>query len=341
MDAMIQKCCTVLGDDYVVLKTLSINTILDNIKQDLEKFDVHYDRWFSEETLFSKRKIEIVVNILQENGYLYEDDGALWFRSSSLGDDKDRVVRRENGQFTYFASDIAYHYDKYERGYDRIINIWGSDHHGYAPRINAAIKALGLDESKLIIILVQFANLYRDGKKVTMSTRSGQFVAMRELYEEVGSDAARFFYVMHKPSQHMDFDIDLAKSKTNDNPVYYIQYVHARICSVFRQLEERNLSFDETKVALDVLVEPEETALIKLMTLHEEILHKAADGYKPHLLLNHLRNLATKFHAYYNNCAFLVDDETVRNSRLLLLQAVKLLIADGLRLIGVSAPERM
>lgn len=250
---------------------------------------------------------------------------------------------RDNGQATYFASDIAYHMDKFERGFHRVINIWGADHHGYVPRVKAAIAALGEDQDKLDILLVQFANLYRGGQRVQMSTRSGSFVTLRELRQEVGNDAARFFYVMRKCEQHMDFDLDLAKSQSNDNPVYYIQYAHARVCSVLRQLVEKNLSHDVDagNENLALLTEPHETDLATQMARYPEVVEKAAVNADPHLLVHYLRELANQFHTYYNAHQFIVEHEAVRNARLNLISAASQVIRNGLHMLGVSAPESM
>ena len=341
LDVLIQNCRSLIGAAYTYIRSTALDVVLNDVRKDLISFGIRYDTWVSEEAIREKGRVDAVMEILDRKGHLYEHDGALWFRSSSLGDDKDRVVRRDNGQFTYFASDIAYHFDKYERGYDLMINVWGADHHGYVPRLRAALQALGLDPDKLHVVLVQFANLYRRGGKLSMSTRLGQFVTLRELCEEVGNDAARFFYVMRRPIQHIDFDVDLAKSQSADNPVYYVQYAHARICSVMRRMEARGMRYDQDAATPQTLTDPDETALIRMMAEYENLLQRAALDYGPHLLLNFLRELAARFHSYYNRCVFLADDARVRNSRIMLLQALRLLIADGLSLIGVSVPERM
>ena len=280
---------------------------------------------------------------LKASGHAYEKDGALWFRSTDYGDEKDRVLVRENGIRTYFASDIAYHMDKLKRGYHKIIDIWGADHHGYVPRIKAALSAVGDDPDKLDVLLVQFAILYRGGERVQMSTRSGEFVTLRELRREVGNDAVRFFYVLRKCEQHMDFDLDLAKSQTSDNPVYYVQYAHARICSVFRQLEEKGYRHDAKHGArcLSVLAEEHEQALMVTLSRYPEVVETAAFSHEPHQLAYYLRELANDFHTYYNAHTFIVDDSDLRNSRLYLIGAVRQVIANGLGLLGVSAPKTM
>jgi arginyl-tRNA synthetase len=344
IDALIERAQTLLGKQaYKTVFDAGLNSILDDIREDLEEFGVHYDNWYSEQSLADRDLINKAVKQLQDAGYIYEDDGALWFRSTDFGDEKDRVVIRDNGQGTYFASDIAYHLDKFERGYNRVINIWGADHHGYVARVKAALTAMGKDESKLEILLVQFANLYRGGERVQMSTRSGSFVTLRELREEVGTDAARFFYVMRKCEQHMDFDLDLAKSQSNDNPVYYIQYAHARICSVLVQLSEKQLTHDieNGQKQLSLLTEKHETDIISKLDAYSDIVHKAAFNAEPHLLVHYLRELANLLHSYYNAHHFIIDDNNLRDARLNLISATKQVIYNGLTLLGVSAPQKM
>jgi arginyl-tRNA synthetase len=336
IDDLISNCKAQLGDAYKTVFELAIQKILGGIKVDLGEFGVEYQQWFSEQSLVDSGLSKTTVEALQASGHIYEKDGALWFKTTEFGDDLDRVVVRDNGMHTYFASDIAYHLEKFERGYDKIINIWGSDHHGYIARVKASIKALGFDESKLEILLVQFANLYRGGKKVAMSTRSGSFVTLRELRNEVGNDAARFFYVLRKSEQHMDFDLDLAKSKTNENPVFYIQYAHARICSVLKQD-----AGDATTIDLSLLNNEAESTLIKQLNRYKDVVQSSALNYEPHVLAYYLRELAGDFHSYYNNSEFLVEDITLRNSRLLLISAVKQVIFNGLNLLSVNAPESM
>jgi arginyl-tRNA synthetase len=278
---------------------------------------------------------------LQAQGHIYKQDGALWFCSSAFGDEKDRVVVRDNGQLTYFASDIAYHLNKLERGFDQLINIWGADHHGYIARVKAAITALGADSQRLTILLVQFATLYRGQERLQMSTRSGEFVTLRELREEVGRDAARFFYIQRKSEQHLDFDLDLAKSQVNANPVYYIQYAHARIASVFRELAEKNLHWNYTIATLAQLENSYEQALLVTVSRYPEVIEQAAQIYEPHQLTYYLIDLAKDFHTYYNEVKFLVADDELRNARLSLIAAVQQVLRNGLTMIGVSAPEVM
>jgi arginyl-tRNA synthetase len=342
IDALIDRCKHLLGSGvYREMYDLGLKSILDNIRQDLRQFGVVYDEWFSERSLSDS--VHKAIDRLQKAGYLYEKNGALWFRSTDFGDEKDRVVVRDNGQTTYFASDIAYHMNKLERGYERVIDIWGADHHGYVPRVKAALTALGDNAEKLDVLLVQFAVLYRGGQKVQMSTRSGEFVTLRELRHEVGNDAARFFYVMRKCEQHMDFDLDLAKSESSDNPVYYIQYAHARVVSVMRQLEEKNLSWDPQQGDdhLDLLTEPHEEHLMISLSRFPEVVEAAAITHEPHQLAHYLRDLANEFHTYYNAHQFLVDQQNLRNARLNLIQATRQVIANGLALLGVSAPDTM
>jgi len=344
IDALIDRAQALLGDrDYKTVFDAGLNSILDDIREDLEEFGVYYDNWYSEQSLADRDLINKAVKQLQDAGYIYKDNGALWFRSTHFGDEKDRVVIRDNGQSTYFASDIAYHLDKFERGYDRVINIWGADHHGYVARVKAALTAMGKDESKLTILLVQFANLYRGGERVQMSTRSGSFVTLRELREEVGTDAARFFYVMRKCEQHMDFDLDLAKSQSNDNPVYYIQYAHARICSVMTQLSEKQLIHDiqNGQQHLNLLTEKHETDIISKLDAYTDILNKAAFNAEPHLLVHYLRELANLLHSYYNAHHFIIEDNNLRDARLNLINATKQILYNGLTLLGVSAPQKM
>ncbi|MEJ2534440.1 MAG: arginine--tRNA ligase [Gammaproteobacteria bacterium] len=344
VDAFIARAAQLLGNEgYRVFFGAALDSILGDIRDDLADFGVEFDRWFSEAELEKSGAIERAIERLRENGHLYVKDGATWFRASELGDEKDRVVVRENGRTTYFASDIAYFLDKLERGFDRAIYVFGADHHGYIARLRAAAQGLGENPERLEILLVQFAILYRNGEKVQMSTRSGQFITLRELREEVGNDAARFFYVMRSHDQHLDFDLDLAKSESNENPVYYVQYAHARICSVFRQLEamdeRHNTAIGEA--ALDELTEERELSLMRTLSRYPEIIESAARLRSPHLLAHYLSEVATGFHGYYNAHQFLVDDENLRNARLNLVEATRVVLANGLRLLGISAPEEM
>ncbi len=343
IDSLILRARELLGEDYLIVFNTGLNSILSDIREDLEDFGVVFDNWFSEQTLADRGLIQQAVEQLRAQGYIEERNGAMWFLSTQFGDEKDRVVIRDNGQATYFASDIAYHLDKFQRGYDRVINIWGADHHGYVARVKAAMSALGAQAERLDILLVQFANLYRNGERVPMSTRSGSFVTLRELREEVGNDAARFFYVMRKCEQHMDFDLDLAKSQSNDNPIYYIQYAHARICSVMAQLKEKKLIHDITagNNNLERLTEKHETELITKLAAYPDIINKAAMNAEPHLLAHYLRELANLLHSYYNAHHFIIDDEALRNARLNIIIATRQVLKNGLTLLGVSAPEKM
>ena len=344
IDALIARTRTLLGPGrYRELFDLGLNTILDDIRRDLSEFGVEYAEWFSERSLTEDGTVARTLERLQDSGHVYEQDGALWFRSTDYGDEKDRVVVRDNGQTTYFASDIAYHMNKMERGYTRVIDVWGADHHGYVPRVKAALAAIGDDPARLDVLLVQFAILYRGGEKVQMSTRSGEFVTLRELRQEVGNDACRFFYVMRKCEQHLDFDLDLAKSQSADNPVYYIQYAHARVKSVVRALGEKGLRWDPAEGAahLQRLTAAHETALLVSLARYPEVIESAAIHHEPHQLAQYLRELAHDFHTYYNAHQFLVDDSVLRNARLNLIQATRQVLANGLGLLGVSAPDSM
>lgn len=344
IDAMINKAKMLLeSKGFEQIHSQALNTVLDDIKDDLSQFGVHFDTWFSEQSLFEDGSIEKGIEALVQGGHTFEEAGALWFKATDFGDEKDRVLTRANGQTTYFASDVAYHWNKYDRGFDKVIDIFGADHHGYITRIRTAVKALGHNEEALDVLLVQFAILYRSGERVQMSTRSGSFVTLRELRDEVGNDAARFFYVARKPEQHMDFDLDLAKSQSSDNPVYYIQYAHARICSVLKQLDERGMSWDRI-VGLQhvhLLDKSHETALINLIYRYPEVIEIAANSCEPHQLAYYLRELANGLHSYYNAIQLLCEPEQLRCARLCLLDAVRQVLHNGLGLLGVSAPESM
>ena len=343
VDALIARARRLLGPErYERIRTLARDMGVDDIRSDLAELGVVYDVWFSERSLVDAGDVERAVARLRERGHVYERDGALWFRSTEFGDEKDRVVVRENGESTYFASDIAYAANKFDRGFERAIYVWGADHHGYIARVKAAVEALGHDPKAVEILIVQFANLYRGGERVQMSTRSGEFVALRALREEVGADAARFFYVMRRCEQHLDFDLALAKSRGNDNPVYYVQYAHARISSVLRQCADRDMAPGvDPEADLGTLVEAEPIALMRTLAQYPEVLASAARALEPHQLAAYLRVLATQLHAFYNAHTFLVDDDAVRGARLSLAVATRAVLADGLALLGVSAPESM
>jgi len=341
IDGLIENSKSILGDSFRAIFQVGIESILGGIKSDLSEFGVVFEKWFSEQSLIDTGLSESCISKLKESEKVYEKDGALWFKTTNYGDEKDRVVVRDNGNHTYFASDIAYHFDKFERGYDKIINVWGADHHGYISRVKASIDALGHSPDKLEILLVQFANLYRGGSKVQMSTRSGSFVTLEDLRKEVGNDAARFFYILRKSEQHMDFDLDLAKSKTNENPVYYIQYAHARICSVFRQANEKEMEVDHSQANLSLLTEGIEKNIIKELSRYKSVLESSAIQYEPHQLAYYLRDLSTHFHSYYNACKFIVEDKQLTQARLSLIHATRQILINGLSILGVSAPESM
>lgn len=339
MDRLIANAKALLGTNYAKLHAHALKVQLADCEADLAAFGVTFDEWFSEQSLFTSGAVERLVNRLKEMGHLYLQDGAWWFSSTHFGDEKDRVVQRDNGIYTYFASDIAYHVGKFERGFTRIIDVWGADHHGYIPRVRAALTALGHDVTRLEVPLVQFVSLYRNGEKAQMSTRKGQYVTLRELREEVGNDAARFFYVLRKSDQHLDFDLDLAKSQSNDNPVYYVQYAHARIHSVLGKWGGDIAPLKQAD--LSPLTDPQETALMQSLRAYPELIESAARDYAPHQLAFYLKELAAHLHSYYNAQQFLVEDEKLRLARLALIVAVAMVLKDGLSLLGVSAPETM
>lgn len=339
LDALIAAAKSLLGEDWRGLHRFALEEMLADQRDDLARFRVEFDRWFSEQSLYDSGAVAKTVERLETGGHLYRKDGALWFRSSAFGDEKDRVVQRENGQYTYFASDIAYHAEKFERGFERVIDVWGADHHGYIPRVRGALEALGLPPERLTVALVQFAVLYRGGEKVAMGKRSGDFVTLRELREEVGNDAARFFYVMRKCDQHLDFDLDLAKSESQDNPVYYVQYAHARVCSVFAQWGGDPGQL--VRAPLSSLTHARELALMQRLGAFPDAIETAARELAPHSLAFYLRELAGEFHSYYNAERILLDDEAQRLARLALCAAVRQVLSNGLSLLGVSAPEKM
>ena len=339
LDALIAYAKAALGEDFSWLHNFVLTEQLGDCREDLAQFRVRFEHWFSEKSLFDTGLVARAIAELTAKGHVYEQDGAKWFRSTQFGDEKDRVVQRENGLFTYFASDIAYHVNKFERGFDRMINIWGADHHGYIARVKGALTALGFDANKLDIALVQFAVLYRDGQKAPMSTRSGEFVTLRNLRDEVGVDACRFFYVLRKSDQHLDFDLDLAKSQKNENPVYYIQYAHARACSVLSQWS--GVAADLEKVDLAPLVSEQALGLCASLSEFPEIIQAAATDYAPHQIAFYLKDLAGLFHSWYNAERIIVEDVTEKEARLALTLAVKHVLANGLELLGVSAPHTM
>ncbi len=341
IDELIAQAKDLLGGNFQSIFRVGIESILSGIKDDLADFGVHFEKWFSEQSLIDSGLSKSCITRLKDSGHIYKKDGALWFETSSYGDEKDRVVVRDNGNHTYFASDIAYHLEKLDRGYNKIINVWGADHHGYIPRVKASIEALDHNPDKLEVLLVQFANLYRGGHKVQMSTRSGSFVTLEDLRKEVGNDAARFFYILRKSEQHMDFDLDLAKSRTNENPVFYIQYAHARICSVFRQVNEKGVKLNLAEADLSLLTEEIEKNILRELSRYKSVIESSAVQYEPHQLAYYLRDLATQFHSYYNACTFILEDQDLTQARLSLIQAAKQILINGLSILGVGAPESM
>jgi len=344
LDELISRARTTLGEDgFDTVLQHVLQAILDDIRDDLADFGVVYDQWFSEKSLTVTGDVQTALDLLAKNNVTYEKDGAVWFRATDYGDEKDRVVVRDNGRTTYFASDIAYHLNKRRRGFDRLINVWGADHHGYIPRVAAGMTAMGEDAACMHVELVQFVALYRGGEKAQMSTRSGEFITLRQLREEVGNDAARLFFVMRSNEQHLDFDLDLATSESSDNPVYYLQYAHARVCSVMRQLEERGLDWDRASATanLNKLGEAQERQLMLILSKLPETVAAAALQNAPQHVVHYLKEVAQEFHAYYNAHKFIVDDADIRNARLMLVLATRQVMQNGLRLLGVNAPEQM
>ena len=344
IDALIQRARALLGDDgFAACLDVTLDAMLEEIRSDLEEFGVVFDRWFSERELEKSGAIKQAIESLRKAGHLYEHEGALWFRATQFGDEKDRVVVRENGRSTYFASDIAYLANKLERGFNPAIYVFGADHHGYIKRLKAAASGLGYAPESIEILLVQFAILRRGQDKIPMSTRKGEFYTLRLLREEVGRDAARFFYVLRSHEQHLDFDVELAKTQGQDNPVYYIQYAHARIASVFRMLDQEALQHNQAigMAALKKLEAPHERKLLRTLGRYPEVIEKAATLRSPHILAHYLHEVATDFHTYYNAEKFIVDEENLRNARLNLCLAVAQIIRNGFALLGVSAPESM
>lgn len=345
IDGLIARARVLLGDvDYEKVFEVGLNSILTDIKEDLSAFRVNFNEWFSEKSLFKTNFVDKTIKRLIASGKTYETNGALWFKSTDFGDDKDRVLLRENGQPTYFAADAAYRLCILEqRKFKKIINVLGSDHHGYVPRIRAVIQALGFSEDSLKALLVQFAILYRGDKRIQMSTRSGEFITLRELREEVGTDATRFFYVLRRVDQHMDFDLELAKEQSNANPVYYVQYAYARICSVMRQLAAKQWIWDRSlgMKMLNALQEVQEQDLLVLLNRYPEMIESAANSYEPHIIAHYLRDLAQSFHVYYNSCVFLIEDDKLRNARVNLIAATAQVIKNGLSLLGVETLEVM
>ena len=344
IDSLIQSAKDTLGlEEFNIIKKISLELIRTDIEEDLREFGVTFDTWFSENSLAEQGHIQTTLSLLKDKELLYKKDGAMWFKATEFDDEKDRVVTRENKNNTYFTSDIAYHHNKKVRGFDHLIDVLGSDHHGYIARVRAGLVAMGHQVTDLEVELVQFVSLFRAGEKQSMSTRSGEFITLRQLREEVGNDAARFFYIMRSNEQHLDFDLELAKSKSNENPVYYIQYAHARIASVFRQLEEKKYNYNE-EIGIDnisLLVTNKEKLIMSALSRFPEVIELSANNRAPHNLAQYLRELANEFHSYYNDCTFIVEDESTRNARMLLIKATQLIIKNGLELLGVSSPKSM
>jgi arginyl-tRNA synthetase len=321
---------------------LAAEEILEGIRKDLDSFGVRFNKWFSEQSLYDSGMVDSVISDFKKKKIVYEKDGALWFKTSDFGDEKDRVVVKKNGEKTYFASDIAYHQEKYERGFDLVIDVWGADHHGYIPRMSASVQASGRDKNQFHVILVQLVNLLRGGEPVAMSTRAGEFVTLKDVISEVGSDAARFIFLTRHYDSPLDFDLELAKKKTSDNPVYYVQYVHARISSIIRKAVEREISVIVTDdEAIAMLTQPEEAELMKALARYPETIENSAKLMEPHRITFFLMNLASLFHAYYNKHRVLTDDPVLSRGRLYLITAVQKVIRNGLTLLGVSAPDKM
>lgn len=344
VDALIVRAKTLLGDnEYRRLFNAGLKAELADIKDDLAGFGVVYDNWFSEKSLATSGAVQRAIDVLKAQGHMYEQGGALWFRATTFGDEKDRVVVRENGATTYFASDIAYLLNKFDRGFDRAIYVFGADHHGYVARLKAAAQGLGLDPNRIEIKLVQFAVLFEGGEKQQMSTRAGRFVTLRELREDIGRDAARFFYVMRSHDQHLDFDLDLARSQSLDNPVHYLHYTHARLCGVFRNAIDKNLRYERELglAALAELSEPQAIDVLQRLAAFPELIEAAVENRSPHLLVNGLRELAAAFNAFYNEHTLLVESGSLRCARMALAEAVQQVLREGLGVIGVSAPERI
>ena len=344
VDALIERMRALLGSaGFAAVLELSLAAMLADIREDLAAFGVEFDSWYSERALVASGAVERALEKLQAHGQLYQKDGALWFRASEFGDDEDRVLVRANGQRTYFAPDIAYHLQKRERGFARLIDVLGADHHGYVARVRGALMAMGEPGECLEVCLIQFVSLFRGEQKIPMGKREGQFVSLRQLREEVGNDACRLFYLMRSHDQPLDFDLELAKSHTNENPVFYLQYAHARIASVRRQLQARALAYDESLAlqSLERLESPNEQAALAALARYPEVLLQAAGARAPHALVHYLRELATAFHSWYNAATFIVEDDALRNARLALAFGVQQVLRNGLMLLGVSAPETM
>ena len=341
LDSLITQVRELLSADrFTALRKFVLAEMVEVIRADLGTIGVVHDEWFFESQVTQSGELEAAIAALEQNDCVYESEGATWFRSSDYGDEKDRVLRRSNGELTYFSTDIAYHLNKLRRGHDLAINVWGADHHGYIARMKAAVQAAGEDAERLHIHIVQFAALWRGKQKIPMSTRAGEFVSLQEMVDDIGRDATRFFYVLRKPEQHLDFDLELAKSQSNENPVYYVQYAHARICSVFRQLRERSIVRDSNGGHVP-LVEEVELNLIRQISRFPEVVESSAKSFEPHQIAYYLRDLSTDFHAFYNRVRILDSEPELRDTRLNLIDSVRQVLVNGLNILGVSAPESM
>jgi arginyl-tRNA synthetase len=342
IDGLIENSRKLLGApefDFIVL--FGRDAMLADIRNDLEEYRVHFDRWFSERDLNRSGAVDRAIEKLRASGHMYTKDGAEWFRSTDYGDDEDRVVIRANGEKTYFASDIAYHHDKRQRGHDLLIDVWGADHHGYVTRVRGALQALGAPGDCFEVTLLQLVSLFRGGEKLSMGKREGNFVTLRDLRNEVGNDACRFFYLMRSHDQALDFDLELAKTRSNENPVFYVQYAHARVCSVMKELAARSYQYDAGAADLALLGNAHEQAVITAVSKFPETVEQAALNRTPHSLVHYLRELANTLHTYYNAEKWIVEDAALRNARLTLVLAVQQVIRNGLGVLGVSAPESM
>lgn len=328
-------------ESFEFFAELGYKKIEEDIIEDLGQFGVKFDVWYSQASLRKSGKIEEAIKFLREKGLAYDQDGATFFKSTQFGDDKDRVIIKSDGSYTYLAPDIAYHADKYKRGFDNLIDIWGPDHHGYIPRIKAAIVALGHNKDSLRVVIVQLATLYREGKILSMSTRAGEFITLREVREEVGKDAARFFFLMRKTDSHLDFDLELAKKQTPDNPVYYIQYANARICSILKFKDESVSGFNAKLAKLELLKTEEELNLISLLNRFPVAVKYAAMELEPYRIVSYLIELATSFHSFYNKYRVVTDDIELSSARLVLCECIRIVLENGLGLLGISAPEKM
>lgn len=339
MDALIERMRALLGEDFGHLTRYVLDRQVEGIRDVLNRFGVRFDMWYSERSLYDSGRVADALALLEQRGHLYEQDGARWFRSTAFGDDKDRVVQRENGLYTYFASDIAYHHDKIQRGFQLAVDVWGADHHGYIPRVKAALQAMGHDPESLVVPLIQLVALFRGGEPVRMGKRSGSYVTLEDLLDDVGVDATRYFYIARKCDQHLDFDLDLAKSQSNDNPVYYIQYAHARVSSVLEQWGGDRAALPAAD--LSPLESPPERQLLQRLIDYPDVIELSARDLAPHALAFFLRDVAADFHSYYNSTHFLVPEENVKLARLALITAVQQVLRNGLSLLGVGAPDKM